>query len=215
MRGVAAPPLGTSPSCATGSNGARGLRRLVLAGGECVMCRNWPPSNRFFSPLAAAADHTLLHSVADQQRGQPDGVRTARAGFPETVKFTLSGWKHHREVHRDRRVHRLEDVARADHGGVLVWRTCRFLHHGRAGAAVVAVDCRLVPRGIGRDSGLPERFSSVDVAYWFLPSGRQIRWRARVFLQVGMRGSSPESADRYPNSCRPGDDADTRSGLVE
>ena len=193
---------------------ARGLRRLVFAGGECGQ-RVEIGHRVIVDLLAAAADHTLLHSVADQQRGQPDGVRTARAG-PRDGEVHPFQVEDHREVHRDRRVHRLEDVARADHGGVLrLADLVDSLHHGR-GAAVVAVeDADFVPGEVfGRDSGLPERFERGDVGVLSLFGQADSLPAVEFSLQVGMRQQSGECRP-VPEFMPAGDDADTRAAFVE
>ena len=89
--------------------------------------------------LRSAAYDALLQSLPDHQVSHADRVRAAGAGRREG-EVDAPQVEDHREVHRDGRVHRLEDVSRTDHRRIPLGAddVDALDHRGRA--AVIAVD---------------------------------------------------------------------------
>ena len=104
-------------SVAVAVKGPAGLRRLVHADGERTQgiegCHGV-----VVRLLCATAEHHVLEALLDEHIAQADAVAATGAGRADG-EVHATDVEDRAEVHVHRRVHRLEDTAIAQHGGVV------------------------------------------------------------------------------------------------
>ena len=107
---------------------ATGLRRLILTGRECLDAVK--RTHRFgIHLLCATGDDAVLQTILDEQVGKAQGV-AARSAGTRRGQVDAAQVEQRGKVHRHRRVHRLEDRARAACCRILVFVN---LAHGLVG----------------------------------------------------------------------------------